>query len=405
MDDAKVRAWWAYKQGLDGSLRGKPAAETLERTGWARSVGGAGPYLTLHARTGATRQEIDAALAKIEIHELPSARGCTYVVGSKDYAVALKVGQGFADESAMKVARKLGVTDKEIDNLREKVCAALEKGSMTPEALKDAVGSASRNLGEAGKKKGVTTTLPLALGFLQSAGEIRRIPVDGRLDQQRYEYALWKPNPLAKCRLSQDEAFVELARKYFKWIGPATPAEFRWFSGLGVKAAKDAIAPLKLVSLEGDRLMTVEDREGFEAFKIPTTPHYALSGSMDGLSLLRRDSRSLVDPSDYDRNVVSESGMKRASGLMDLPSHAIFDRGRLVGLWVYDPANASIAWMSFTPADKALKQAISETEAFVRDQLGDARSFSLDSPKSRVPKIQQIREQCAVNFGAQAASK
>ena len=405
MDEAKVRAWWAHKQALDGSFHGKSAAETLEQTGWARSVGGVGPYLTIHARSGASRHEIDAAAAKIEIHELPSARGCTHVVGAKDYALALKVSQGFADESAMKVARKLGVTDKEIDTLREKVRVALEQGAMAPDALKEAVGAASRNLGEAGKNKGVTTTLPLALGFLQSAGEIRRIPVDGRLDQQRYKYALWKPNPLAAFKLSHDEAYTELARKYFSWIGPATAGEFQWFSGLGVKAAKEAIAPLNLVSLEGGRLMTAVDREAFEAFQIPTKAHYTLTSSLDGLGLLRRDSRSLVDPSDYDRTVVGEKDMRTAGGLMDLPSHAIFDRGRLIGLWEYDTASSSIAWMSFIPADKALKQAVSETEAFVRDELGDARSFSLDSPKSRAPKIERIRAQCAFNSRAQAASK
>jgi hypothetical protein len=30
-------------------------------------------------------------------------------------------------------------------------------------------------------------------------------------------------------------------------------------------------------------------------------------------------------------------------------------------------------------------------EEFVRGELGDARSFSLDSPKSRVPRIQELR--------------
>jgi hypothetical protein len=46
-----VRAWWAARQGLDGTSRGDSAAAVLERSGWARSVGGSGPYLTLHARS------------------------------------------------------------------------------------------------------------------------------------------------------------------------------------------------------------------------------------------------------------------------------------------------------------------------------------------------------------------
>ncbi|WP_158104196.1 hypothetical protein [Amycolatopsis pretoriensis] len=44
MTTARLRAWWAHRQGLDGTLRGAPAAEVLERTGWARSVGGSAPY-------------------------------------------------------------------------------------------------------------------------------------------------------------------------------------------------------------------------------------------------------------------------------------------------------------------------------------------------------------------------
>jgi hypothetical protein len=37
-----------------------------------------------------------------------------------------------------------------------------------------------------------------------------------------------------------------------------------------------------------------------------------------------------------------------------------------------------------------MTEAVKNTEAFVRDQLGDARSFSLDSPKSRQPRIAEI---------------
>src|SRR5258708_30168064 len=88
----KLRAWRWRKQGLDGSLAGQTAAEVLARTGWARSVGGAAPYLTLFARAGLRRAEVDAAVAKLEIHELPCARGCTYVVPAVDYPLALAAG-------------------------------------------------------------------------------------------------------------------------------------------------------------------------------------------------------------------------------------------------------------------------------------------------------------------------
>ena len=35
-------------------------------------------------------------------------------------------------------------------------------------------------------------------------------------------------------------------------------------------------------------------------------------------------------------------------------------------------------------------RAVERTERFVRDDLGDARSFSLDSPKSRAPRIEAL---------------
>ena len=75
----------------------------------------------------------------------------------------------------------------------------------------------------------------------------------------------------------------------------------------------------------------------------------------------------------------------------DLPSHGIFDRGKLVGLWEYDPDTESIAWASFMGKNKEMERAVAKTEEYVRTQLGDARSFSLDSPKSRAPRIQALR--------------
>ena len=41
---------------------------------------------------------------------------------------------------------------------------------------------------------------------------------------------------------------------------------------------------------------------------------------------------------------------------------------------------------------RALRDCMTKTEAYIRDQLGDARSFSLDSPKSRIPRIEAIRK-------------
>jgi winged helix DNA-binding protein len=391
MDDTKLRAWWSHLQGLDGRLAGATAGPVLAQTGWARSVAGAGPYLTLFSRAAIGREAADAAVQALEIHELPSARGCTYVVPASDFPLALRVAQGFAGE--MKTAEKLGVTQREIAKLCEAVISALDRAPLDPNELRDALGSRVRNLGEEGKRKGLSTTLPVALGRLQVEGEIRRVPINGRLDQQRYRYTLWRPNPLNKFKLSAEEAFIELARRFFGWIGPATLAEFQWFSGLGVKAGKAALEPLKLEpAAKGDaRLLLPGHRESWESFRVPKEPQYALVSSLDGLNQLRRDVKTLLATEDLKRKVPVEKGTAELGALVDFPSHAIVDRGRLVGIWEYDVSTESIVWVSFVRKDAGLKKAIQRTEEYVRNDLGDARSFSLDSSKSREPRIRALR--------------
>lgn len=392
MNQNKLRAWWSHRQGLDGSLAKASATEVLGRSGWARSVAGVGPYLTLFSRAGISREAADDAVAKIKIHELPAARGCTYVVPESDYALALKVGQDFRG-AEMKTAAKLGVTEKEIDQLGKAVVKSLAKGPLNPDQIRTGTGDASRSLGEEGKKKGMTTTLPLALGQLQAEGLIRRVPINGRLDQQRYMYALWPKNPLDKFKFSKEQALTELARKFFGWVGPATVAEFQWFAGLGVGATKSVTAGLELVPAEPDseRLLLAEDAAAYKKFKAPTKPQYVLVSSLDSIHAHRRDVKGLLDPSDMKRSVQGERSVAELGGLADLPGHAILDRGRLVGLWEFDPDAGEIVWNAFIKPDKELLEAIERTTAYIRDEVGDARSFSLDSPKSRAPKLAALR--------------
>ena len=389
----RLRAWWFARQGLDGSLAGADAATVLERSGWSRSVAGAGPYLTLFARAGVARAAADAAVAALSIHELPAVRGCTYVVPSSDFRLALTLGDAFGN-SDMATARKLGVSDKEIDALCAAVLKALGKATLAPDAIRDATGNASRSLGDEGKKKGMTTTLPLALGRLQASGDIRRVPVNGRLDQQRYAYTRWTPNPRAGKALTDVDANATIAERYFNWIGPASMKEFQWFSGLGVKNAKDAVTSLQLnaVSDGSDLLIPASELDAFRAFRAPVKPQYALVSSLDTITAARRNVLNLLDAADAERDVVSDAKKTKIGRLADLPSHAILDRGRLIGLWEFDTESAELVFALFNgKPDAALRAKIDETEVFVRDQLGDARSFSLDSPKSRVPRIASLR--------------
>ena len=182
-----------------------------------------------------------------------------------------------------------------------------------------------------------------------------------------------------------------LARRFFRWIGPATLAEFQWFSALGAKAAKAAVEPLKLEPADQGSalLMLPEDRERLEAFQAPGQARYELVASIDGITLLKRNTKDLLDPADAEHPLFREKAY--AGGVIDLPSHGIFDRGRLVGLWEFDTATGSIAWTAFVPKNRELTKAVAQTEEYVRGELGDARAYSLDSPKSRAPRVEALR--------------
>ena len=95
---------------------------------------------------------MDRAVGDLIIHELPSARGCTYAVPECDYALALISGQPFG-EAEMKTAQKIGVTAAEIDNLSDAIVRALENGPLEPDELRDRTAGVSRSLGAEGRTR------------------------------------------------------------------------------------------------------------------------------------------------------------------------------------------------------------------------------------------------------------
>ncbi|MET1063785.1 MAG: crosslink repair DNA glycosylase YcaQ family protein [Arthrobacter sp.] len=379
----RLRAWAWHKQGLDGSLAGCTPEQVFARAGWARSVGGANPYLTLFARAGIRREHVDADVLAHRILELPTARGCTYVLGRDDFAWALKLGKDAAE--ALRVLGRLGVDRSEITLLEEQVLHTLAEAAvpLDPRQLKDELGDSVRNLGEEGKKKGAATTLPTALGILQSQGRIRRVPVNGRLDQQRYAYELWDlpPSPL-----DDGEARAELIRRYLGWTGGATFKQSQWFTGFTVAQSKAALAAAGAVEVPtaaGETLwMLPDDVEQLAAFNEPADEQIQLLAGTDSLALLRRNAAELLAEEDRHTQAVGSLALQA-----DLPDHPIFDRGRIIGLWQYDPGQERIVPWLFHAPTAAMTQRITEVEEWIREDLGDFRAFSLDSPASRQKRI------------------
>jgi hypothetical protein len=142
MDNAKLRSWWFARQGLDGSMAGRSPREVLLRSGWARSVAGANPYLTIFSRSGSSRADIDHAVAELQIYELPCARGCTYVVPADEFSLALAAGIPASESGDIRTAKRhLGVTEEEIQALCDAVMNVLSvEVPMDPRQITAAIG-------------------------------------------------------------------------------------------------------------------------------------------------------------------------------------------------------------------------------------------------------------------------
>ncbi|WP_285725694.1 DNA glycosylase AlkZ-like family protein [Psychromicrobium xiongbiense] len=380
----KLRAWWWHCQGLDGSMRGKTPAQVLGATGWSRSVGGANPYLGLFARIGTRRAEVDAAVERLDIHELPVVRGCTYVLGAEDFAWGLQLGAGGA-QAQLRTVERLGVPRAELDDLAQQTAAVLrERGPLTPQQLKEELGQAVRTLGEAGKKKGAATTLPAALGALQSSGAIRRAPLNGRLDQQRYAYTAWDLPPSG---LSDEEARAAVVRRYLSWTGGATLGQSQWFTAFTVAQSRLALSQAGAVEYDGVWRLPA-DQETFEAFRAPQEEQIQLLAGTDGIALLKRNAVELLADEDAGRSTAGDRSLALQA---DLADHPILDRGRIIGLWQYDPGHQEIVAWTFRAPSAGVGQRIAEVEAYIREDLGDFRSFSLDSPAFRQKRIDALR--------------
>lgn len=386
----RLRAWAWHKQGLDGLLAGKTSEEVLDHAGWARSVGGANPYLTLFARAGISREQVDRDVKELRIHELPTARACTYVLGQADFAWGLQVGRDAAI-APFKVLARMGVERGEITLLEDEIEHALKESSdpLDPKQLKDQLGDSVRSLGEEGKKKGAATTLPTALGLLQADGRIRRVPINGRLDQQRYAYTSWGLPP---SKLDDDAARQLLLERYLRWTGGATLKQSQWFTAFTVAQTKAALAGVGAVEVptaNGDVLwMLPDDVERLADFQEPGDEQIRLLAGTDSLVLHRRNSADMFAEEDKGKKVLDTTLALQA----DLPDHPILDRGRIIGLWQYDPGKERIAAWTFAKPTAAVSKRIAEVEAWIREELGDFRSFSLDSPASRQLRIDALNE-------------
>lgn len=130
----------------------------------------------------------------------------------------------------------------------------------------------------------------------------------------------WVPNA---TRRERDEALAEVARRYFAGHGPATVADFRWWSGLSTVDTRAGIA-MATPRLTND---VVEDQTFWFAESTPATQAAGsrayLLPAFDEYTVGYQDRRAILDPSDA-KKVNAGGGMLNP---------VIVIGGHVVGTW------------------------------------------------------------------------
>lgn len=393
-------------QGL-GIGPGRGLAETVEQTGFVRTLGGVDVYLAILARCPrATRSEIDALVACGDLRVVPAVRGCIYLAARPHVAPALGLAKGLSRRRFEREHERAGILAGELETLGEAVLAALAEGPQSTSRLRRRLGDQVRSLGAEGKKVGVSSTLPPALRVLELDLSIERRTESGRLDSERY---VWQLAGTAGHDGSSDGSgdgggSVWMADLFFRWAGLAGEKSFAAWSGLGVREARRAMGECDLVEVEvegedgvfwasGDRRPWLADPSQLEA----AGRVVAFLPFGDNLVAHQQGPRFWVD-SEYHHIPVPVWGRGKGSTLGDARHSSlrpVMAGGRMVGFWELDPDTGEVVHVCFDRLSGATRVCLSERAeglaVFLRDELGHGRSFSLDTEDALRKRVAHLR--------------
>ncbi len=380
---AQARALWWQKQGLGRQTTG-PLATVLGKSGWLRTLGGADVYLAARARKpGMKRAELDEVMASGELRGVPAARGCTYVVPANVVGDIMALNAAAWRKSTEKDLAKVGSSMAAVDALARPVLAALTS-PMTADALRKALpADLIPSYGDAGKRAGLASPLPLVLRLLELDGRVERTFDGGKLDSERY---LWRKAE-SKSAPGAVEPLDTMIGAFLDFAGPVTLGHINKWSGVAQRDLKPVLQRIGAVPVTIDGIGDAFVRTGDigAAMRAPPPAGVALL-AFDDNYLVNHGSLALVtDPRHHAIEVDIWGGTKpEAIGSADrVLSRTIVIDGLVAGFWEVDPRSNGVVWWTFDPAAKLLAAKLDELTAdaskFLREDLGHARVFSLDT--------------------------
>jgi hypothetical protein len=396
---AQARALWWHKQALAGASK-RPLAQLIGESGWLRTLGGADAYLAARARRpGMKRAALDAAITAGDLRVHPAARGCIYLVPASVVPDLLALNAETWRRQTEKELAKIGKTMKVVEAVAPGVLQALT-APMTTDALRKAFPGEIPSFGDAGKKVGLSSPLPLALRLLEFTGKIERTLDGGRLDTERY---LWRKmaGKLPAAAPSHDARVARVIDAFLGFAGPATLAQLSAWSGHPQRDLRTALAAIDVAPVRVDGVGDGFVRPADLAAVPPPPRGIALVGLEDNY-LNNHGVAAVTDPAHhaFDVDLWSGSGKPAPLGKANhMLSRSIVVDGLVAGFWEVDPRADGAAWHTFAPAPAPLARTLDElagsTAAFLRDELGHARVATLDTMDDVQLRADRIAELAA----------
>jgi len=380
---AQARALWWQKQALAGTTK-SPLATLLGASGWLRTLGGTDVYIAARARRpGMKRAELDAAVTAGDLRVHPAVRGCIYLVPGSAVPDLLALNAEAWRAQTEKDLGKIGKTMAVVEALAPHVLATLTE-PMTPDAIRKAFKGDIPSFGDAGKKVGLSSPLPLALRLLEFAGKIERSLEGGRLDSERY---LWRKTAgkLGAAAKDHDQRVANVIDAFLGFAGPATLAQLSAWSGRAQRDLKTAMGKLDAVAVSVEGLGEAYVQPADLKAKPPAPRGTALVAFEDNY-LVNHGLAAVTDPKHHaiEADIWGSGKGPEALGKADhVLSRSIVIDGLIAGFWEVDPRTAGAVWHTFEPAPKALARELDErtadTAKFLLDEFGHAKVFSLDT--------------------------
>ncbi|MFZ0216710.1 MAG: winged helix DNA-binding domain-containing protein [Candidatus Dormiibacterota bacterium] len=190
------------------------------------------------------------------------------------------------------------------------------------------------------------------LAHLLMHGELTAVICSGPMHGRQHTYAPFDARVPARPGPEGDEAVAELARRYFSTRGPATPRDFAWWSGLGLRDIRRGLAllraPLTCRTIDGRSYWFVDNGALPPARRRRIDPVQCF----DELILSYSETRDVLQTNDVSFPVPRD---------LDGYRHVLLLDGRLLGHWrTVARERTSIETRVARPLDEAERRALDE---------------------------------------------